>query len=237
MEYPVNINSRETGSKALLKKLRREKKIPAVVYGVDLDSRAVWVDGKEILKIISRSKTSVLELNDGEKKIKAIIKDISYNPLTEEINHIDFLRLQAKHELELKVPVRMVGSCPGVKEGGVLDFVTRELEIKTIPSKIPHELQIDVSALEIGRVLKVSDIEIPEGITVLTPGDTICITVKAPRKEEEAPAAAEAGEAEPEVVKKGKEAKETEEPEGKDKEKGKEKEEPAPAVKKEKKGK
>ncbi|MFH1352053.1 MAG: 50S ribosomal protein L25 [bacterium] len=237
MEYPVNINSRETGSKALLKKLRREKKIPAVVYGADFDSRAVWVDGKEILKIVSRSKTSVLELHDGEKKIKAIIKDISYNPLTEEINHIDFLRLQAKHEVELKVPVKIVGSCPGVKEGGILDFVTRELEIKTIPAKIPQDLQIDVSTLGIGHMLKVSDIEIPEGITVLTPGDTICITVKAPRKEEEVPEPAEAGEGEPEVVKKGKEAKETEGTEEKEKGKGKEKEEPAPAGKKEKKGK
>jgi len=235
MEYSVNINLREPGGKSLLRKLRREDKIPAVVYGSGADTRAVWVDKKEILKIVSRSKTSVLELLGGEKKIKAIMKDVSYNPLTEEINHIDFLILQARHEVELKVPVKIIGSCPGVKEGGILDFVTRELEIKTMPAKIPQELQIDVSTLEIGHVLKVSDIKIPEGIAVLTPGDSICITVKAPRKEEEVPETAEeeVEGAEPEVAKKGKE---TEEPE-KAKEKVEEKETPAPAGKKEKKGK
>jgi len=151
------------------------------------------------------------------------------------------MKLQPKREIELKVPVEMVGDSPGVKEGGVLDFVTREVEIKTLPTNIPESLKIDVSGTVIGHVLKISDIKIPEGVVVLTPGDSICITVQAPRKEEEVVVEPEGEETagEPEVIKKGKEGKEAEEPGDKEKEKGEGKEEgkkpPEPAEKKEKK--
>lgn len=233
----VNIYSREVGSKAFLRKLRREKKIPAIIYGVGFASKPVWVDAKEILKIISHSKTSVLNLSDGKKEISAIIREVSYDAVTETVNHIDFMKLQAKREIELKVPVEIVGSSPGVKEGGILDFVTREVEIKTLPTSIPESLKIDVSSTEIGHVLKISDIKVPEGVAVLTPGDSICITVQAPRKEEEVLEKAEeeeAAAAEPEVIKKGKEEGE---PEDKEKEKGEGKKQPEPPGKKEKKDK
>ncbi|MCD6311589.1 MAG: 50S ribosomal protein L25, partial [Elusimicrobia bacterium] len=171
MELQVVVNERETGKKSLLNQLRKDKKTPAVIYGSNFKPEAVWVDEKEISGIIKHSKTSVLTLNEGKKKITAVIKDVSYDVLTDRVNHVDFMKIEAKKELEISVPVELVGECKGVKEGGTLDFITRELDIRTIPSKIPHSIKVDVSQLMIGDTLKVSELQIPEGVNVMTPGD------------------------------------------------------------------
>jgi len=228
MELQVAVNGRETGKKSLLRQLRKDKKTPAVIYGAGFKPEAVWVDEKEISGIIKHSKTSVLTLNEGKKKITAVIKDVSYDVLSDRVNHVDFMKIEARKELEISVPIELEGECPGVKEGGILDFITREIDIKTIPSKIPHSIKADVSLMEMGDTLKVSGLNIPEGVAVLTPGDSICVSIQAPRKEEEpveeeveAEAAAEAAGAEPEAgsapEQKGKETKETPEGESKDK--------------------
>ncbi|PIV18843.1 MAG: 50S ribosomal protein L25 [Elusimicrobia bacterium CG03_land_8_20_14_0_80_50_18] len=215
MELQVMVNERETGKKSLLKQLRRDKKTPAVIYGANFKPEAVWVDEKEISGIIKHSKTSVLTLNEGKKKLTAVIKDVSYDALSDRVNHVDFMKIEAKKELDLTIPLELEGACKGVKEGGILDFIVREIEIRTIPSKIPHSVKIDVSDLAIGDTMKISELHIPEGVTVLTPGDHICISIQAPRKEEEAAVTeAEAGAAEPEVEKKGKDAKGAPEAEG-----------------------
>lgn len=208
MELQVVVNGRETGKKSLLKQLRKDKKTPAIIYGVDFKPEAVWVDEKEISGIIKHSKTSVLTLNDNKKKITAVIKDVSYDVLSDRVNHVDFMKIEAKKELDIIVPLELEGACRGVKEGGILDFITREIDIRTIPAKIPHSIKVDVSQLNMGDVLKVSQLHIPEGITVLTPGDSICISIQAPRKEEEAAAPEAEAAAAPVVEKKGKEAKE-----------------------------
>lgn len=217
MELQVVVNGREIGKKSLLKQLRKDKKTPAVIYGADFKPEAVWVDEKEISGIIKHSKTSVLTLNKDKEKITAVIKDVSYDVLSDRVNHVDFMKIEAKKELEITVPLELEGVCRGVKEGGILDFVLREIDIRTIPSKIPHSIKIDVSNLEIGDTLKISDLNIPEGVIVHTPRESICISIHAPRKEEEAaaPEAAGADAAEPEVEKKGKEAKDA--PAGEDK--------------------
>ncbi|MEA2081659.1 MAG: 50S ribosomal protein L25 [Elusimicrobiota bacterium] len=191
MELQVVMNKRETGKKSLLKQLRKDKKTPAIIYGAGFKAEAVWVDEKEISGIIKNSKTSVLSLNEGKKQITAVIKDVSYDVLSDRVNHVDFLKIEAKKELEINVPVELEGECKGVKEGGVLDFVTRELDIKTIPSKIPHSIKVDVSEMLMGDTLRVSELQIPEGVNVVTPGDSICVSIQVPRKEEE-PAEAEA---------------------------------------------
>jgi large subunit ribosomal protein L25 len=204
------VNGRETGKKSLLKQLRKDKKTPAVIYGADFKPEAVWVDEKEISGIIKRSKTSVLTLNKDNKKLSAVIKDVSYDALSDRVSHVDFMKIEAKKELEITVPLELEGVCRGVKEGGILDFIIREIDIRTIPAKIPHSIKIDVTNLGIGDTLKVSELNVPEGVTIHTPGESICISIQAPRKEEEVPAAAAEGAeaAEPEVEKKGKEAKE-----------------------------
>ncbi|MCD6413633.1 MAG: 50S ribosomal protein L25 [Elusimicrobia bacterium] len=216
MDNVLQINPREAGKKSVLRNLRKEGKVPAVVYGADMTPQAVWVGKKPLKEILKHSRTSVINLASGEKHIRAIIKDAAYDTLTDEIIHVDFMKVVAKKEIELTVPVEIAGECPGVKAGGILDFIVREVDIKTIPSKIPESLKIDVSGLEIGHFLKVSDIEVPDGVRVLTDSDTICVNVKAPKAE--APAEEEAAEAaeeqpEPEVAKKGKESKEIEEKE------------------------
>ncbi|PIU19154.1 MAG: 50S ribosomal protein L25 [Elusimicrobia bacterium CG08_land_8_20_14_0_20_44_26] len=208
METQIAVHGREAGKKSVLNRLRKERKIPAVIYGAKYNPKPVWVDEKEITKIISTAKTSIINLMEDQESITAIIKDVSYDVISDRPNHIDFMKIEAKKELELKIRVELAGESPGVKAGGILDFITREVIIRTIPSKIPKNLVLDISGVELGNVLKVSDIKVPEGVAVLTPSDTICVSVKAPRKEEEPAPSAEAAvaaQAEPEVVKKGKE--------------------------------
>ena len=132
MELQVAVNGRETGKKSLLRQLRKDKKTPAIIYGSGFKPEAVWVDEKEISGIIKKSKTSVLTLNEGKKKITAVIKAVSYDVLSDRVNHVDFMKIEAKKELEISVPVELEGECRGVKEGGILDFITRKLYIKTI---------------------------------------------------------------------------------------------------------
>jgi len=223
VEEIVDVFPRESGKKSVLRKLRREKKIPAIVYGGDEKNIPVWVEEKKVSKVLSHKGVSIFMLNlGGKKKLRAIVKDVSYDPITDAIQHIDFMALKAKHEIEIEVPIKLVGEAPGVEKGGILDFIIRELEIKTIPSKIPDHLELDISELDIGHFLKVSDIKVPQGITVLTPPDSICVVIKAPKVEEEVKPEVEEAPQEPEVIKKGKEAEEAEEKEQTPKEEKKE---------------
>ncbi len=209
MENIIQINPRDVGKKSLLRSLRREGKIPSIVYGAKQPSQPVWVAKKTLSEVLKHSKTSLINLTDGKKQIKAVIKDVARDPMTDEIIHVDFMRVVAKKEIELTVPVALVGECPGVKAGGILDFIVREVDIRTIPSKIPESLKLDISHLEMGHFLKVSDIEVPDGVRLLSDPETICVNVKAPKEEVAEEEVAEA--AEPEVIKKGKEAPEKEE--------------------------
>ncbi|MBU4134342.1 50S ribosomal protein L25, partial [bacterium] len=161
MELQVVVNARETGKKSLLKQLRKDKKTPAIIYGANFKPEAVWVDEKEISGIIKRSKTSVLTLNEGKKKITAVIKDVSYDVLSDRVNHVDFMKIEAMKELEISVPLELEGECKGVKEGGILDFIIRKIDVRTIPSKIPHSIKVNISQMNIGDTLKVSQLQIP----------------------------------------------------------------------------
>jgi large subunit ribosomal protein L25 len=211
-EIVVAARERSDTGKNVNRRLRAKGLIPGVLYGARKQTVPVAVSPKEIGSIL-RSATGEntlfdLEL-DGTRR-KVILKEFQMEPLKGRLLHADFYEVALDKTLEVRVPVELQGVPVGVKvQGGIVDFVTRELEIECLPTDIPEKVTVDVSGLELGKHLRVSDIQLPPKVTLLTEADVVIVHVVAPRAEEEvavAPEAAAEGEAaaEPEVIKKGK---------------------------------
>jgi large subunit ribosomal protein L25 len=158
-----------------------------------------------------------------------MIREMQRDPLSRKPFHVDFLRVLMDVRVRVHVPIEVVGVARGVKtEGGILDLVTREIEIECLPGNIPGHLPVDVTDLGIGDAVRVSGLPVPEGVSVIDNPEKVVVHVAHPTREEEpAAVAAEAlaEPTEPEVLKKGKAVAEEEEAEGKEKEKEKEKKE------------
>jgi large subunit ribosomal protein L25 len=209
----------ETG-KNVNRRLRRQDRIPGVVYGRQADPVTVSVSPKEIGAILrsASGENTLFDLELEGSRRKVILKEYQVEPLKGRLLHADFYEVALDQILQVSVHVEVQGTPVGVKtQGGVLDLVTRELEIECLPTDIPDKITVDVSALEIGKHLRVSDLTLPAKLKILTEPDVVIVHVVAPRAEEEvAPAAAaeaapaEAG-TEPEVIKKGKATAEGEE--------------------------
>src|SRR5436190_2305201 len=208
---------RTPGTKNDARRVRREGKVPAVVYGAGKDAVPVSVDPRQVSRILhsQTGHNTVFDLTVGGELTKAMIVDWQYEPIKGSLLHIDLKRIAMDKKLTVKVPIELVGEPAGVKQqGGILEQISREVEVECLPGDIPNEIQLDVSQLVFGTVLRVIDLPEDDKIKFLTDPDqpvAHVITVK----EEEAPTAdAVAGEAAaapagPEVIKKGKQ--ETEE--------------------------
>jgi len=197
----------ETG-KEVAKRLRRAGAVPAVVYDGQ-KAETVTVDPKAVLRMIHgrEGTTQLLTLKfDGEAgngARLAIIRELQFDPVTEQLLHVDLQEVSADRAITVHVTVRPVGEAAGVKEQkGILNLVLYELAISCLPTAIPERIDADVSALMIGDVLKVSDLQAPEGVRILNdPGQAVA-TVAPPMAEEVAVAAAPTAAAvtEPEVL-------------------------------------
>ncbi len=209
---------RVPGTKNDARRVRREGKIPAVLYGAGKDAAALSVDPRQVLRILHSASghNTIFDLSlDGDERTKAMIVDWQFEPIKGKLLHIDLKRIAMDQKLTVMVPIVLRGEAAGVKQqGGILEQVLREVEIQCLPGDIPASIEADVSELVFGKVLRVADLPHSEKFKILTDeNQTVAhvITVK----EEVAPApeavAAEAGAvaAEPEVIKKGKQ--ETEE--------------------------
>ena len=213
-------NRTETG-KNVNRRLRTKGLIPGVLYAAAKKPVPVSVSPKEITTIL-RSKTgenTLFDLDlDGARRT-VILKEFQVEPVKGSLLHADFYEVALDKKLHVNVHIEIVGTAVGVKvEGGVLDFITRELEVECLPKDIPEKITVDVSDLSMGKHVRVADIKAPERVTILTEPDVVIVHVVMPRAEEEpvAAAAAEAAPvegaaaAEPEVIKKGKTAAEGE---------------------------
>ena len=206
IETVVAAEARESRGKNEARRVRVSGRIPAVIYGAFKDPCAISVNPKDILKII-RSKTGHNSIFDvevaGAEKTPVIVADEQYHPVKGTLMHIDLKRIDLTRKLRVSVPVHVSGDAKGVKQqGGVLDIVTKSIEIECIPDDIPDQFDVDVTELLIGNNIRVSDLPVKEGVRVLTASDVVIAHVVGIR-EEAAPEAA-AVVAEPEVAKKGK---------------------------------
>ena len=209
-ELSIEVQPRETSGTKASKRLRREGKVPAVVYGGDRPTTPIVIDRRSLIELIKKAGSEhavfLLKLAGSGKERHCMVHELEVDPTTREIVHVDFLRVDMKEKVRLEVPVELVGVPDGVKnEGGILDFVHREVEIECLPGDIPRHLDLDVSALHIGQHVEASQIVLPEGIELITDPTRTIAAVAAPRiveepTEEEEGMLIEAERVEPEVV-------------------------------------
>jgi large subunit ribosomal protein L25 len=199
----------ETG-KGAARSLRRQGKVPGVIYGHGRSPEAVAVETSALTRMLSSisAATTIVDVAiDGRTPVKALIREIQRDSLRPaEILHLDFYEIRADEAVTVQVPVHLVGIPDGVRNfGGVLDHSLRELEVEVLPADIPESIDLDVTALAIGHSLFVRDIKLPAGVILNDPDTPVC-TVVAPRTEE-APvgtAPEEAPSSEPELIRKPK---------------------------------
>ncbi len=211
-ETQLNVQIRTEVGTRKIKAIRREDAIPAIVYGQKKGPTPIRVDRRSYEKIKRQHKgQSVLfHLNvmDGEKKLRdysAIVKEEQHEPVSFDLIHIDFNRISLKQEIEVQVLIELKGEAVGVKrDGGSLDQPLRELDVVCLPTSIPERIDVDVSALEIGDAIHVSDIVLPSGVKTKHDVEGIVATVVPPMKEE-VEASEEEAPTEPEVTKEKKE--------------------------------
>jgi len=229
-ELVLEAQLRDEKGKGKVKALRVGGFIPAILYGEGKKTQLVKIERRAILRLLHehRVESSVINLkilsdDKKSKEIPAIIKEIQYEPVKEEIVHIDFNRISLTKAIKVKVPITAKGEAIGAKQdGGSLEHVLWDLEIECLPAHIPEKIEVDISALKIGDAIHIKDISLPPEIKVLHDADAVVLSIAAPVKEEvvEVPAE-EVAPAEPEVIKEKKE-KEEAPPEGKEAKKEKE---------------
>jgi large subunit ribosomal protein L25 len=210
LDTVIAAEPRASRGKNEARRTRAAGKIPAIVYGAFKDPQSVSVNPKDILRII-RGKSGHNSIFDveisGVERTPVIVADEQYDPVKDTLIHIDLKRIDLTRKLRVSIPVHSHGEAKGVKQqGGVLDVVTRSIEIECIPDDIPNQFDVDVTELMIGNNIRVSDLKVGDGIRVLTAPDAVIAHVVG-IKEEAAAAPAEgvaAAPAEPEVAKKGK---------------------------------
>ncbi len=198
---------RDKTGKEIAKKLRKEGFIPAVIYGRDLNIPIkIPTSELKVIKAHRFSESSIIEIVIEDSKSKAnriatVIKDIQFHPLTEEVLHMDFLKVSMKEKIKVKVPLVLKGEPQGVKEGGVLEQMLWELEVEALPLEIPEKIEVDISSLQIGHSIHVGDIQLPERIRILEDSGETIVTIVSKREEEKVEEEVEEVSEEPEVIK------------------------------------
>ncbi len=203
----INVEKREERGKGAARSLRRKEIIPAILYR-EGKSLPIKVPKKELTKFINTTfgEQAIvnLQFKDGENKL-ALIKDFQVDPIKKELLHADFFEVSLTEKVRVNVHVSTIGEPIGVKrDGGILQNVLREIEIECLPDKIPGHITVDISSLEIGHSFYVKDLQLGEGIKVLTDPDEVIVNILAPAVEEAITEAPTEEVSEPELVKKGK---------------------------------
>ena len=223
------VEKRSTTGKNEARRSREGGRIPAVVYGAGKPNVPISVDRKALSDVFregaGENAIFLLKLAGSDQSRHAMIREMQRDPVSRKPLHIDFVRVLMDVKITVNVPIDIVGVAKGVKtDQGILDVVTREIEIECLPGNIPAHLPVDVTELAIGDAIRVSELKVPDGVTIVDNPEKVVVHVTHPTREEEPVAAAAEGAAEPaepEVLKKGKAATEEEAPEG---EKGEKKE-------------
>ena len=176
----------ETG-KGSSRRIRSSGAIPAVIYGREQDTISLTIDSREskrLFQSVSVENTIInVKIDNEDEEFETLVREIQVHPHRDDILHVDFYRIERGVALEVEIPVDFIGNAQGVKEGGVLEILFRELRVKCRPSQIPETIVVDISELEIGSSLKVSDIDIDEEVELMAdPGQAVCM-VALPKEE------------------------------------------------------
>lgn len=200
MGSPVLLATIREAKKSENKRLRRENKLPAVVYGKGYETKSIAVDGRELDKILkTHGETSLINLQVEDDTFPVLIKEVQRNTLKNSIDHVDFFKVSMDEEVEYNAPIVLVGDAEGVKMGGVLQHQKREIALKALPRDMLESVEVDISEMKIGDTLTVGDIKVDSKNTVLDDPDEIIVSIVAPKLVDESVEAPAEGE-EPKLV-------------------------------------
>jgi large subunit ribosomal protein L25 len=198
----LEVQQRDKAGTAHVRRLRRAGRVPAVLYGLSKPNADLSIDG-EAFGAFLHSGSKLLDLSIGGERQQAIVRDLQHDPLTDEVLHVDLLRIDEHHEIEAKVEFEFKGIPKGISEGGIFEPVLSDVTLRCTPARLPKILVVDVSHLAIDQAITVKDLALPQGVKVLhhKPDDHVChcVVQKVVSLEPVTPAAGEAP-AEPERI-------------------------------------
>lgn len=173
MDTTITASARPDTGKGVARKLRREGLVPAVLYADGTESRPLAVDPKALTDLFrhTRNRNTVVQLDFDGEKVEAIVKEVQRHPVSRELRHVDFLRVTQGKIIEVMVPVNPVGRPAGASLGGRIRLVRRDLKIRASYEHIPPTLDIDVTPLHIGDIVKASEIATPDGVSLVMEAD------------------------------------------------------------------
>jgi large subunit ribosomal protein L25 len=197
---------KEIGTRKV-KHLRKKGWVPGIIYGHGEKSKPIMIQEEELLDVLHNlySEATLLNLDYEGKKLQVLMREVSRNPLTEKLLHVDFQHIHENEEISVHVIIEFQGEAKGVEEGGILNIEHRDLIIRCLPKDIPEKIVVDVTDLQIGQSVHIKDLQIPEGVKVEEDPSSTVVNILSPRKivevkpvEEEIPIGEEAEE--PEVI-------------------------------------
>ncbi len=188
-EQTIAVHPREEIGKNANRRLRATGQVPAVVYGDGKESVAIRVERskiEELLRSSGENAVFLLELSGTDKSRHTMIRELQTDSLSGEMIHIDFQRVNLDQAVRVNVPIEILGEAEGVRnEGGLLDFVSREVEVECLPTAIPTHIELDVSELHIGQHVEAGQLELPEGVTLLEDEERVVVSIAARKIVEE----------------------------------------------------
>jgi large subunit ribosomal protein L25 len=205
-QVDLTVVPRRSVGRAAAKQTRRTGAVPAVLYGKNIQPLPLSVNQHELETLLHHARGSHMMINlivdDGGQKAAhlALLQDIQIDPIEDHVVHVDFHEVSATEKIHIRVPVRTVGEPAGVKEGGILEYLMREIEIECLPKDLPEVLEADVTALKLGESIHLGELKLPAGVAVRGDKSLPVFTVAMPTTEEQLAAEAEAATGEVEVI-------------------------------------
>ena len=183
--YKLDIENREVVGKKATKTLRRSGKVPSVLYFKGEEPLSISVNNKALNKAM-KSEQRIYEMEINNESQYVMIKEIQYHPVTDEVLHVDFMRVLRSEKMTISVPLILTGKAVGVTEGGILSQSMNQIEISCYPTNVPENIEVNIDNLELNASLSVADVNIDDDeIEIISPDELNVATIAAPREEEE----------------------------------------------------
>ena len=204
VKHVLNVQARTAGGTGDARRLRKTGLIPAIVYGKGIEPKCISVNATE-WQLLSRNELNILSLVEDGKETLVLLKEVQHDPIRNRTRHLDFQAIRMDQKIKAHVAVRPGHALPaGASAGGLLEQNIHEIEVESLPQDLPEEIIVDVSGMNLGDIIHVGDIQMPEGVTAVTHADIVVFTevdenAAAAAEEEAAPAEGEEA-AEPEVI-------------------------------------
>lgn len=203
VKHVLNVQARTAGGTGDARRLRKTGLIPAIVYGKGVEPKCISVNATE-WQLLSRNELNILSLVEDGKETLVLLKEVQHDPIRNRTRHLDFQAIRMDQKIKAHVAVRPGHALPaGASAGGLLEQNLHEIEVESLPQDLPEEIIVDVSGMNLGDMIHVGDIAMPEGVTAVTHADIVVFTEvdesAAEAEEEAAPAEGEEA-AEPEVI-------------------------------------